>query len=203
MRHPALAMLEYETVAAGIAAADAMTKRAPIALLRCGTVHPGRYLVLLGGSVASVQEAHALGCGYEALVDEVMLPDVHEQTEEAALGRRRPPVAEALGVLETRAAPAILRAADAAVKGARVDIAEIRFSDDLGGRAFALFDGPLHEIEAALEIGRSRLSAEQLLDARILPRLDDTLRILLTKATRFGEVEGLVPEGAEVADVSG
>lgn len=203
MGHPALALLEYGNVAAGIAAADAMTKRAPIALLRCGTVHPGRYLVLLGGSVASVQEAHALGVGLDALGDEVLLSDVHAQVLAAALGARQKLDADALGVLETRSAPAVLRAADAAVKGAGVDIVEIRFSDDLGGRAFVLLNGPLHEVEAALEIGKSSLAIETLLDARILPRLDDNLRALLMTATRFGDVEGLVPEGAEEDHVPG
>ncbi len=203
MKHPALALLEFESVAAGIAAADAMTKRAPIALLRCGTVHPGRYLVLLGGTVASVEEAHALGREMELLGDEILLPDVHEQVHDAAIGKRRELEAEALGVLETNTAPAILRAADAAVKGALVDIAEIRFSDDLGGRAFALFDGPLHEVEAALEIGAGRLEVDRLLATRLLPRLDENLRKLLDQATRFGEVEGLVPEGAEETHVPG
>ena len=42
---PALGLLELETVPAGIAAGDAMAKRAPIELIRAGTVHPGKYLV--------------------------------------------------------------------------------------------------------------------------------------------------------------
>ncbi len=202
-RHPALALLEFDSIAAGIAAADAMTKKAPIALLRCGTVHPGRYLVLLGGTVASVQEAHALGMQFDFLAEEVFLPDVHEQVHNAALGSRRELEADALGVLETIRAPAILRAADAAVKSADVDIAEIRFSDDLGGRAFVFFDGPIHEVDTALEIGRAGLHSEQVLACRLLPRLDENLRRLLVQATRFGEVEGLQPEGAEESHVSG
>ena len=54
-RHAALALLEFESIASGIATSDAMVKRAPIALLRCGTIHPGRYLALIGGSVASTE----------------------------------------------------------------------------------------------------------------------------------------------------
>ena len=40
-QYAALALLEFETVASGILASDLMVKRSPIALLRCGTVHPG------------------------------------------------------------------------------------------------------------------------------------------------------------------
>jgi microcompartment protein CcmL/EutN len=89
------------------------------------------------------------------------------------------------------------------VKGADIQIAEIRFSDDLGGHAFALFDGPLHEVEVALEMGAACLGRNQLIATRLLPRLDGTLRSLLADATRFGEVTGLKPEGAEEGHVPG
>ena len=54
-RHAALALLEFDSIASGVLASDLMVKRAPIALLRCGTIHPGRFLVLVGGSVASTE----------------------------------------------------------------------------------------------------------------------------------------------------
>ena len=38
----ALALLEFSGAAAGILAVDRLLKMAPVALLRCGTVHPGR-----------------------------------------------------------------------------------------------------------------------------------------------------------------
>ena len=58
-----MALLEFKTVAAGVLASDRMVKRAPIALLRCGSIHPGRFLILVGGSVASTEEAFLVGAG--------------------------------------------------------------------------------------------------------------------------------------------
>ena len=49
---PALALLEFSSIAAGIFAGDAMVKRAKLAVIHAGTVQPGRYLILIGGSVA-------------------------------------------------------------------------------------------------------------------------------------------------------
>ena len=60
-RHAALALLEFETISGGVLASDLMVKRAPIALLRCGTIHPGRFLILVGGSVSSTEEAFVVG----------------------------------------------------------------------------------------------------------------------------------------------
>lgn len=200
MKQPALALLELDSVAAGIRAADAMVKRAPIALLKAGTVHPGRYLILLGGSVASVDESLRAGIeeGKRFLLDSVFLPDVHEEVHQGALGARRSLAGEALGVLETRTVATLLRAADAGVKGAEVHIAELRLADDLGGRAFVIFDGELNEVEAALAIGTDRIEEETIHHTIVVPRLDADLRHLLVAGTRFAPCESIEPQGAEM-----
>ena len=54
---PALALVELSSIAAGMQAADAMAKRASLDVLKAGTVHNGKYLVLVGGQVADVEAA--------------------------------------------------------------------------------------------------------------------------------------------------
>ena len=61
---PALALIEFDSIAAGIEAGDAMAKKAPIAQIVAGTVQPGKYLVLVSGAVADVEES--LGAGLAA-----------------------------------------------------------------------------------------------------------------------------------------
>ena len=51
MNESALALLDFSSTASGIEAADAMVKRAQIDTIKAGTVQPGRYLVLIGGTV--------------------------------------------------------------------------------------------------------------------------------------------------------
>jgi microcompartment protein CcmL/EutN len=200
MRHPALALVEFDSVAAGIRAADAMVKRAPIALLKTGTIQPGHYLVLIGGSVGSVTEAFQAGCDTERdlLLDSILLPDVHGEVYDCALGATRPLAQEALGVLETRSVASLLLAADAAVKGTPVHIAELRMGDGLGGRAFVLFDGVVADVEAALEIAASRIEAERILYTTIMGRLDGAVKQALVGGTRFGPCELQTPDGAEL-----
>ena len=48
---PALGLLEVESIAAGIEVGDAMAKRSPIEVIRAGTVHPGKFLILVGGGL--------------------------------------------------------------------------------------------------------------------------------------------------------
>jgi len=52
-----------------------MLKMAPVALLRCGTVHPGHYLALVGGSVAATAEAHAAGLAKTGLHERALMID--------------------------------------------------------------------------------------------------------------------------------
>ena len=58
---PAIALVEFSSIAIGMRAGDAMVKRAPVEVTYAGTVHPGKYLVLVGGDVASVEESFAAG----------------------------------------------------------------------------------------------------------------------------------------------
>ncbi len=199
-RHGALALLEFETIAVGVLASDLMVKRSPIALLRCGTIHPGRFLILVGGSVASTEEAFMVGVqlgeSKRALSGSVFLGDVHPMLHDAVLGARRGLVGDALAVVETCSSPALLAAVDAAVKSTPVILSEIRLGDDLGGHALALMSGDLTDAETALGICTER-AGDQLLAQSLLPRLDSDLRSLLDQGTHFGLCPAFEPGGAE------
>ena len=199
-RHAALALLEFDSVASGVLASDLMVKRAPIALLRCGTIHPGRFLILVGGSVASTEEAYEAGIehgeGAGTLQDTILLSDIHPTLHDAVLGARRNLTHEALAVVETSTSPALLSAIDAAVKSTSVEIGEVRLADDLGGRAIALLSGEVADAATALEICVER-AGNQLLGSSLLPRLDTDLRQLLERGTEFRSCPPHEPDGAE------
>ncbi|HSM52443.1 MAG TPA: BMC domain-containing protein, partial [Thermoanaerobaculia bacterium] len=103
-RHPALALVELDDLPAGLHAVDAMLKRAPIACLRSGSVSRGRFLVLVGGTTAAVEEAlmAGLAVGAESVLDHLLLADIHPRLHDAIVGARRPSAAGALALLETR-----------------------------------------------------------------------------------------------------
>jgi microcompartment protein CcmL/EutN len=198
-RFPALALLELSGVAAGLAVVDAMVKRSPIAMLKMGTVHPGRFLIMIGGSVASVAEAYDEGSqrGGEQLLDRIVLPDIHPRVLDAALGTLVEPAGEALGILEAKHTASLLGAIDAAVKACAITVTQIRLADDLGGKAFALLHGSLADLEAALDIGEQLLGPRMLEARALLPRLDDTLREILSLGSGFASCGLSSPAGAE------
>ncbi len=186
---PAIALLEFDSIAVGIRAGDAMAKRAPLETLHAGSVQPGKYQVLAGGEVAEVEEARAAGraAGGQALVDEIFLPEVHPEVIQALTGGRRPAEGEALGIVETRTVAAVIGAADAGVKGALVRLLEVRLADGLGGKGYVLFSGEVSNVEAAVELGVASLPARDLLVERVvIPRLHDEMLDNLTAHPEFG-----------------
>lgn len=153
--YPAIAALEFDDIPAGIAATDAMLKRAPIAFFKSGTITQGRYLTVLGGTTASVVESADEGVrqGGEHLLDSVVLPDVHPRLFEGVLGNRRPRNSGSLAIIETSTVSASIRGAEAALKGTPIELVEIRLADSgLAGKAVIVLAGQLHDIEAGIAL---------------------------------------------------
>ncbi len=167
---PALALVDFSSIACGIKAADAMVKRAPIDTIRTGTVQPGRYLVLIGGAVADVEEALAAGeeVGGASILDQVFLPNVHRGVVEAIVGGRVPDRNDALGIVETSTVAAAIQAADAGLKSAHVRLVEVRLADGLGGKGIVFYSGEVADVEAAVASGVSTLSRPELLVQKVV-----------------------------------
>lgn len=160
MSDPAIALLEFDSISAGIVAGDAIVKASPIGSIYAGTVHPGNYLVLVSGDTASVEIALSTGvdAGGDRLADSVFLPDIHPDVTAAIVGGAKEASLseEALGIVETATVAAVIDAADAGVKTADVRVSSIRLADGLGGKGYVLFSGVVAEVEAAVEAAVAR-----------------------------------------------
>jgi microcompartment protein CcmL/EutN len=188
MIEPALALVDFSSIAIGIEAADAMIKRADIQIIRAGTVQPGRYLVLIGGSVADVGESLAAGreVGGDTVLDSIFLPHVHPEVVRAIGGGRVPDPTDALGVVETATVPAAILAADAGIKGAEVRLVEVRLADGLGGKGIVFYSGVVADVETAVDIGVSVLDPPALVVRKVvIPQLHAAMWENVSDATRF------------------
>ncbi|MBI5563490.1 MAG: BMC domain-containing protein [Chloroflexi bacterium] len=186
---PALALIEFDSIAAGMQAGDAMAKRAPIARIVAGTVQPGRYLVLISGEVADVDESLKAGreWGGAHVIDTVFLPHVHPAVVNAIAGGRDVRSGTALGVIETATVPAAIRSADAGVKGAQVALLEVRLADGLHGKGLTLFTGEVSDVEAAIEIGTGAIEPQLVVNQVVIAQLHPEMNVNIQQHTRFGE----------------
>jgi microcompartment protein CcmL/EutN len=185
---PAIALLEFNSIAIGMRAGDAMVKRAPVEVTYAGTVHPGKYLVLVGGDVACVEESFAAGLALagDSLVDKIYLPSAHPEVVRYLRGMRGRVTGEALGIVETTTVAATLGAADRGLKGAEVDLVELKLADRLGGKAYCVFSGAVADVEAAVEIAVANLDDPSTLVAQVvIPDFHDEMLANLEAATEF------------------
>lgn len=196
---PALGIIDFSSVATGIEAGDAMVKASPLGSLYAGTVHPGRYLVLVSGDTASVEVAMGVGRdrGGKEVLGWVFLPDVHRSVAEAiAAGASEADLSEeALGIIETTTVSSVIRAADAGVKAANVRLSALAMADGLGGKGYLLFSGTVAEVEAAVAAGTDRVGEDAtLVRAVVVPQLHPEMRHNLASELTFGERVVLRPQ---------
>lgn len=176
---PAIALVETNSIAAGILTGDAMVKKAVVQLLEARSICPGKYMVLIGGEVGPVREAWQVGTetAADALVDQLLLPNVHPSVFPALMSATAPRGDEALGIIETVTAAVCIVASDAAVKAADVQLLEIRLANGLGGKSFVLLEGTVADVEAAVKAGVEWVKQEGLLIRQvIIPQLHEHMR---------------------------
>lgn len=156
-RGPALGLLELSSLARGAVVADAAVKRAPVAVLRCDPVSPGKLLLLMRGGEAEIAEAllAAQDAAKGVLIDHVYLPHLANAVW-AALAEtpERTPQGEAVGLVELATCAAAIRGADAALKAADVRLQDFRLGRGIGGKGIFTITGPLSDVQAALDAAR-------------------------------------------------
>ncbi len=170
----AVGMIEFNSIAAGIEAADQMVKAAQVEPLMLKTICPGKFVVAVHATVSAVQSALEAGLATapDAVVDHFLIPNLDPQVVGALAGAVALPPGGALGVIETFSAAAAIVAADTAAKAAQVVVWDIRLAMGLGGKAFCLLGGQVGAVEQAVEAGSRQAADKGLLVRRlVIPNL--------------------------------
>jgi microcompartment protein CcmL/EutN len=201
--YASIAVIEFGSIADGIFCTDAILKRAPIAMIKSGTVSHGKYLVIMGGSTGSVDESlnEALMLGQNSIIDHAFLPDVHSNVHDAVLGERTPLVQDAVAILETSTVASNIRAAELAVKGTEVRLVELRLAEyELSGKAISLYNGELNQVEAAMGLAAEFLCGrKEYIQHRIIAQPHEMLTQKLATGTQFAVAKPHPLEGEEVS----
>lgn len=194
---PAVAMLDIADIPPGLRALDALAKEAEVDVISAGTIQRGHYLILFGGDVEPVRMAYdrARALASEALEDSVLLPHAEPRIVPSLMrGQVRwPAPGDTLGVVQTGSPPTLLAAVDAALKGAMVELVELRVAEGLGGKAIANLWGELVDVESAIAIAHDAVARGNAsrCSTTIIPRADDAVVRAIRSGSRFfGEWRG-------------
>mgnify|MGYP006285720123 CR=1 FL=1 len=161
----AIGSVETRSIARGMEAADAMAKSAEVRLIMAAATCPGKYLIIVCGSVAAVRAAVDVGVETvgDAYADQTLIPSVHPEVIPAISAMSRVEEIKALGVVETFTMASAIMAADQAVKTAAVHLIEIRLGRGLAGKAFVVLTGEVAAVRQAVKAGVNVLQEEAML----------------------------------------
>lgn len=149
----AIGLVETKGVVTGTVALDAAVKAAPVEVLRAEAICPGKFIFLLAGETAAVQAAVqvAKSTAGAGLYDDFILAHVHPDVLVALLGDLPAGGGESRGIVETLTVASGIKAADAALKAATVQLCELRLGFSLGGRLYFVLAGTVSAVQAALD----------------------------------------------------
>lgn len=153
--YQAVGVIELKSIAKGIEAADDALKSAGIRLASAHPSCPGKYEIILTGSISNVTAAseHVKEKFGDVIVDSCIMGRIDPQVITALYGTQAVAKQGSLGIVETYSASSAIKAADIAVKTSRVEIFELRLSRGMGGKGIVLVTGEVGDVTAAVEAG--------------------------------------------------
>lgn len=167
----AFAGLEVQGIARGLVCVDALVKKAASRVVLAQPVTPGKFLILMDGTVAEVEESllEAERIAGEQVIDRFLLPFAHPQIEPACFGVLPAKPDASIGIVECATTCAGIRSADAALKAAEVTMLVIHLSAGIGGKCYHAFAGDLFDVQASVAAAADSLAAGQLLGTEVIP----------------------------------
>lgn len=148
----AIGVIELKNVPKGVEATDDALKSAGVRLVSAHPSCPGKYEIVLTGSIANVTAAmqHVSAKFEDHIIDSSLMGRIDERVVTALFGTQKSERRGALGILETFSAATCIKAADLCVKTARVEIFDLRVSRGLGGKGVVLVTGEVGDVAAAI-----------------------------------------------------
>ena len=179
MIQPSIGFIETTSIAKGIEAADAMMKAAGVQLIDAYAICPGKYLIMVTGSLGDVQSSVNAGIetAAETFIDSFVIPNINEQVVPAILGTSNVTDIDAVGIIETFAVAGCIRAADECAKTAAVQLIEIRMAKGLGGKCFVTLTGEVGAVRSAINAGVNLIKDEGMIVQKVvIPQAHKELR---------------------------
>ena len=153
--YKAIGVIELKSIPKGVEAADAALKSAGIEMVSAHPSCPGKYEIVLAGSISNVSVAveHVVNKFDGYVIDSSVMGRIDEQVIKALFGTQEGERNGSLGLIETFSASSAIKAADIAVKTARVGIYDLRVSRGMGGKGVVMLTGEVGDVTAAVEAG--------------------------------------------------
>lgn len=174
----AIGMVEFNSIARGIYAADQMVKISEVEIVTAATACPGKYIAIVHGDVAAVEDSVQIGerMAEEFFVDSIVIPNVDPGVFPAITGSIMPERIQAVGIMESFSLATMIICADQILKAAELEPIELRLGNGLGGKAYFTYTGDVAAVQSGTAAGRAIAEEKGLLvNSEVIPSPSDRL----------------------------
>ena len=171
----AIGMVEFNSIARGIYAADQMVKISEVEITTAATTCPGKYIAIVHGDVAAVEDSVRIGerMAEEFFVDSIVIPNVDPGVFPAITGATMP---DRVHVMESFSLATMIICADQILKAAELQAIELRLGNGLGGKAYFTYTGDVAAVKAGTDAGEAIAQEKGLLvNSEVIPSPSELL----------------------------
>jgi len=169
-----IGLIEFSKIGIGIETADIMLDAADIELLQTKYICPGKYSILISGSVSSVKAAFNSGLEFserkKAVMGSVIISNISDEVLDQIEYNR--PIdkeeIEDLGILEYSNIVSGVEAADIVVKSYELKLVKLRLAMTLGGKSLVIFTGNTESCRLALDAAESKIGNSLLISKSLI-----------------------------------
>lgn len=174
----AIGMVEFNSIARGIYAADQMLKISEVEIVTAASTCPGKYIAIVHGDVAAVEDSVRIGerMAEEFFVDSIVIPNVDPGVFPAITGATMPDRVQAIGIMESFSLATMIICADQILKAAELQAIELRLGNGLGGKAYFTYTGDVAAVKAGTDAGEAIAQEKGLLvNSEVIPSPSELL----------------------------
>lgn len=174
----AIGMVEFNSIARGIYAADQMVKISEVDIVTASTACPGKYIAIVHGDVAAVEDSVRIGerMAEEFFVDSIVIPNVDPGVFPAITGSTMPQRVQAIGIMESFSLATMIICADQILKAAELEAIELRLGNGLGGKAYFTYTGDVAAVKSGTDAGEAIAKEKGLLvNSEVIPSPSEVL----------------------------
>ncbi|MDO4393541.1 MAG: BMC domain-containing protein [Bacillota bacterium] len=172
----AIGMVEFNSIAKGIYAADQMVKISEVEIVTATTSCPGKYIAIVTGDVAAVEDSVRIGekMAEEFFVDSIVIPNVEPSIFPAITGATMPSRIQAIGIMESFSLATMIICADQIMKAGELEAIELRLGNGIGGKAYFTYTGDVAAVQSGTDAGLAMAKKKGLLvNAEVIPSPSD------------------------------
>lgn len=168
----AIGLLETSSIAKGVETLDAMCKAAGIKLQTAHPISRGKYIIIISGPVGEVESSMNAGVQMagETLISKFIIRNVHKEVLKSLNAKVPAKDFEAVGIVETKEALAVVFAADMAAKAAKVHLVEIKTGTGIGGKGYFTIVGEVGAVRSAINAAVQSLKGDMIISKIVIPQ---------------------------------